>query len=67
MTESPEFFAGRPTPVAMPVREADGGESPDLLSGLLKNVRLRGEDIFCCAPRSPFAISFDHHGGTITS
>jgi AraC-like DNA-binding protein len=49
----------------MPVREADGGESPDLLSGLLKNVRLRGEDIFCCAPRSPFAISFDHHGGTI--
>jgi len=28
-------------------------------------VRLRGEQIFCCAPVSPFAISFDHAGGTL--
>ena len=37
----------------------------DLLSGLLRSVRLRGEEIFCCAPAEPFAISFDHKGGTI--
>lgn len=28
-------------------------------------VRLRGERIFCCTPRSPFAILFDHPGGTL--
>jgi AraC-like DNA-binding protein len=26
---------------------------------------LRGEEIFCCAPQVPFAISFDNSGGTI--
>jgi AraC-like DNA-binding protein len=65
MTETPEYFADRP----------DGGnrahlatstERPsDMLSVLLRAVRLRGEQIFCCAPASPFAISFDHPGGTL--
>lgn len=31
----------------------------------LRTVRLRGEEVVCCAPASPFAISFDHPGGTI--
>src|SRR6516165_11646500 len=64
MTNPPESFADRPdgrdTPDAD--REAAG---EDLLSGLLRRIRLRGEQIFCCAPAVPFAISFDHSGGTI--
>jgi AraC-like DNA-binding protein len=32
---------------------------------MLRNVRLRGEHIYCCAPVTPFAISFGHRGGTI--
>jgi hypothetical protein len=24
-----------------------------------------GERVFCCSPPSPFAISFDHPGGTL--
>jgi hypothetical protein len=35
------------------------------MSGLLRSVRLRGEEIFCCAPVAAFAIAFDHAGGTI--
>ena len=64
MTNPPESFADHPdwrdTPDAD--REAAG---EDLLSGLLRSIRLRGEQIFCCAPATPFAISFDHSGGTI--
>jgi AraC-like DNA-binding protein len=63
MTETPDFFADRP---------GQGGPEPypdqarpDLLSGLLRNVHLRGEAIFCCAPAPPFNISFAHPGGTI--
>ena len=44
---------------------ANGDLPHDVLSELLKSVRLRGERIFCCAPARPFAISFDHPGGTL--
>jgi AraC-like DNA-binding protein len=63
MTESPEFFADRPGDAPAPI--GDGGRSHDVLSELLRTVRLRGEQIFCCTPRSPFAILFDHRGGTL--
>ena len=45
--------------------DGDSVPSRDVLSVLLRTVRLRGEEVFCCAPASPFAISFDHPGGTI--
>jgi AraC-like DNA-binding protein len=45
--------------------DGDSVPSRDVLSVLLRSVRLRGEEVFCCAPASPFAISFDHPGGTI--
>jgi AraC-like DNA-binding protein len=63
MTEAPEFFADRPdhSPAAL----TDGAQPHDVLSELLRMVRLRGERIFCCTPRSPFAILFDHRGGTL--
>jgi AraC-like DNA-binding protein len=59
MSETPEFFADRPGSGRSSVTD------PDLLSGLLRSVRLRGEEIFCCAPVAPFAIALDHAGGTI--
>jgi AraC-like DNA-binding protein len=65
MTDPPESFADRPGSGGLSVPDAGGSHGPDLLSGLLRNVRLRGEEIFCCAPVAPFAISFDHPGGTI--
>ena len=64
MTNTPEFFADRPEAGTAP-SVPDGAQARDLLSALLRTVRLRGEQIFCCQPRSPFAISFDHPGGTI--
>ena len=45
--------------------DGDGAPSRDVLSAVLRTVRLRGEEVFPCAPASPFAISFDHPGGTI--
>jgi AraC-like DNA-binding protein len=63
MTESPESFADRPDDSATPV--TDGVQPHDVLSELLRMVRLRGERIFCCTPRSPFAILFEHPGGTL--
>jgi AraC-like DNA-binding protein len=65
MTESPDFFADRPEHADGPESDPDQGSRPDLLSGMLRDVRLRGEEIFCCAPTPPFAISFAHPGGTI--
>jgi AraC-like DNA-binding protein len=38
---------------------------PDVLSVLLRAVRLRGEELFCCAQVPPFAVLFDHPGGTL--
>lgn len=32
---------------------------------MLRGVRLRGEEVYCCAPVDPFAISFGQTGGTI--
>jgi AraC-like DNA-binding protein len=63
MTESPESFADPPDSSPAPV--TDGVQPHDVLSGLLRMVRLRGERIFCCTPRAPFAILFDHPGGTL--
>jgi AraC-like DNA-binding protein len=45
--------------------EGETVQSRDVLSVLLRTVRLRGEEVVLCAPTSPFAISFDHPGGTI--
>ena len=63
MTKSPESFADRPDEPPAPV--LDGVQPHDVLSELLRTVRLRGEQIFCCTFRSPFAISFDDPGGTL--
>lgn len=63
MTETPESFADRPAEDGAGV--SDGSAPHDLLSQTLRSVLLRGEQIFCCAPVSPFAISFDHPGGTL--
>jgi AraC-like DNA-binding protein len=65
MTEAPDFFADRPGQVGQPTPDGDEAARPDLLSGMLRNVRLRGEDIYCCSPVTPFAISFGQLGGTI--
>src|ERR1700751_2575235 len=65
MTESPDFFADRPEHAEGRESDPDQGSRPDLLSGMLRDVRLRGEEIFCCPPPAPFAISFAHRGGTI--
>lgn len=37
----------------------------DILSVLLRGVRLRGEDVYCCNPSSPFAIAFDGSTGVL--
>jgi AraC-like DNA-binding protein len=63
MSESPDFFADRPA-------SADGaaprGAPPsDVLSDLLRAVRLRGESIYCFEQSPPFAVPFKHPGGTI--
>lgn len=55
MIETPGNFAVRPV----------SGTRPDLLSRVLRSVRLRGEHIFFCALEPPFAIAFGHAGGTI--
>jgi AraC-like DNA-binding protein len=65
MTETPEDFADRPANSEPPNADAGPTQTPDLLSALLRTVRLRGEQIFFCAEEEPFAISFDHAGGTI--
>src|SRR6516225_5806350 len=65
MTEAPEYFADRPAADDPGLAAANGDPAHDVLSELLKSVRLRGERIFCCEPASPFAISFDHPGGTL--
>ena len=65
MTKTPEIFAVRPADGRH--LRADPGplQRPDLLSALLRSVRLRGEQLFFCALEAPFAVSFDHAGGTI--
>jgi AraC-like DNA-binding protein len=65
MTETPDSFADRPARGDGPEPYPDQASRPDLLSGMLRDVRLRGEAIVCCAPTPPFAISFEHAGGTI--
>jgi AraC-like DNA-binding protein len=65
MTDAPDFFADRPGQAGQPAPDRDEAARPDLLSGMLRHVRLRGEDIYCCSPVTPFAISFGHTGGTI--
>jgi AraC-like DNA-binding protein len=67
MTQSPGNFADRPPQAKTAPRAVDARteQSPDVLSVLLRAVRLRGEEVYCCAPEPPFAILFDHPGGTL--
>lgn len=65
MTEAPDFFPDPPGQPGQPAPDGNEAALPDLLSGMLRNVRLRGEDIYCCTPVAPFAISFGHQGGTL--
>jgi len=63
MTESPRNFADRPVQSQLAVGlTADSG---DLLSELLRTVRLRGVQILDCLPTPPFSIAFDHPGGAL--
>ncbi len=66
MTETPKSFADRPE-AGGPWRSHQREPHTILISspGFSESVRLRGEQIFCCAPEAPFAISLDHLGGTI--
>lgn len=67
MTNPPGNFAGRPNPERSDGQVADRGPARprDILSEMLRGVRLRGEEVYCCAPVDPFAISFGETGGTI--
>jgi AraC-like DNA-binding protein len=65
MTNPPESIADRPEGRDSPDGDPEAASQGDLLSGLLRSIRLRGEQIFCCAPAVPFAVSFNHSGGTI--
>jgi AraC-like DNA-binding protein len=67
MTDPPENFADRPDLAGAQPRAVDSHteQVTDVLSVLLRAVRLRGEELFCCAPEPPFAILFDHPGGTL--
>jgi AraC-like DNA-binding protein len=66
MTKSPKDFADRPNAPRTPQSiDAHGEPAPDVLSVLLRAVRLRGEEVFCCNPTSPFAVLFDEPGGTL--
>ena len=65
MTGTPEDFAVRPTDGDPAETSSNDFQHPDLLSRLLRNIRLRGEQIYFCALEAPFAIAFDHAGGTI--
>jgi AraC-like DNA-binding protein len=67
MTESPGNVADRPDDGALLPQTIDshGEQMSDVLSVLLRAVRLRGERLFCCQPEPPFAVWFDHPGGTL--
>ncbi len=65
LTGTPDSFADRPEMGGPAAADSEAAHDPDLLSGLLQSVRLRGEQIFCCAPAEPFAISLNHAGGTV--
>jgi hypothetical protein len=67
MIKPPKNFADRPdwqSGSSEPV-ERDNEQAPDVLSVLLRAVRLPGEELFCVTPASPLAVSFNHPGGTI--
>lgn len=67
MTESPKNFADRPSEAKIDPAVVNSGDeqSGDVLSMMLRSVRLHGDEVFCCAPASPFAISFDQSGGSL--
>jgi AraC-like DNA-binding protein len=65
MADTLVAFADRPPKDGPSFVDPQGTDDLDLLSGLLRSVRLRGEGIFCLAPQAPFAISLAHAGGTI--
>jgi AraC-like DNA-binding protein len=63
MIKSPDSFADRPA--AGDAAAPPGAPPSDLLSEALRAVRLRGERIYCHEQSPPFAVSFEHPGGTI--
>ena len=65
MSDIPAPFAGRPDGEGPSPADPEAAQDLDLLSGLLRTVRLRGQEIFCLAPPPPFSISFANPGGTI--
>ena len=67
MTDIPAPFAGRPDGEGPSPADTEAAQDLDLLSGLLRSVHLRGQEIFCLAPPPPFSISFANPGGRSTS
>lgn len=65
MTKTPEDLAVRPMDGDPSTTDPAVSGKPDLLSRLLRSIRLRGEEIYFCALEPPFEISLDHAGGTI--
>jgi AraC-like DNA-binding protein len=65
MTGKPAPCEGRPDGEGAFPADPEPTQDLDLLSGLLRSVHLRGQEIFCLAPAPPFSISFAHPGGTI--
>ena len=58
MTVSPQYIADRPEADAGSLGLEADGQPHDLLSELLRSVRLRGERIVAYAPRATFSIAF---------
>jgi AraC-like DNA-binding protein len=62
LIDTPQFFADRP---GADGQALDRAARPDLLSELLRNVHMRGEQVFDLAPPPPFAIEFGRSVGTL--
>jgi hypothetical protein len=58
LPDPPTFFAERPQPTDALGALTQEGRSGDLLSGLLRTVKLRGDGAVHLAPSPPFAIEF---------
>jgi AraC-like DNA-binding protein len=62
MTAAPEHFADRPAADAGALGFAGDGRPHDLLSELLRSVRLSGERMIAHAPSRPFSVGFTDVG-----
>jgi len=67
LLEPPEKFADPPAPGDAALGPGAGGPSHDLLSELLRSVRLSGERIVAYAPPRAFSVGFASTGACTSS